>query len=224
MFKCIVLLLELFLPFCCSRKVVLLSWYRIFCSNISLCFQENIGPWYYTWRVIRTYQLGFRDYFCIQFCFCDTDTISPFPIVNDDPVCGLKTERTVDYASTYHFRELVLYAFNVRKKYWFPTIYLISISSLFQSPWLGCLTIVHKTAIMGWMSSLAIFHNNKPLATVVWNNVALFLFRGLLPSTLNIFLVSGLATSWDFSVLIGSSSIMFFTYFRISIFTYPFIV
>ena len=122
------------------------------------------------------------------------------------------------------FQKTCFSAFNAWYNSWVPNGYLISLISLYQYPLLVCFTIVHKTAILGWFSGLAVLHQNKPLTTVVCNNPYLLLFKVLVPSTLNIFSVSGIVTSWDFSIFIGNPSIMFFTYFRISIFTYPFIV
>ena len=52
--------------------------------------------------------------FVFSFCFCYTDKINPLPIVNVAPVCNLKFECTANTRSTYHFRQLVLYEFNVR--------------------------------------------------------------------------------------------------------------
>ena len=74
------------------------------------------------------------------------------------------------------------------------------------------------------MSRLSILHKNKPLATVVRYNSALLLFRGSLLTTLKRFLVAGIVTAWDFSIFIRNSSMLFFTCFRISIFTSPFVV
>ena len=162
--------------------------------------------------------------FVFSFCFCDMDTIATFPIVNFDPVCELKYECTTNSASIENFRQLFLSDFNEIRNYWVPNIYFISLSSFFQSPWLGCFTLEHKTEFLGWMYGLALLYENKPLATVVWNNYDLLLLRVLLPSNLNIYLVARLATAWDLSIFIGNSSIIFFTSFCISFFTSNFVV
>ena len=147
--------------------------------------------------------------------FCDTDMIDPFLIVKVDPLRELKLECTANAASTFHLRKLILPDFNVRHNSWTTTRYFISLSSLFQSTWLGCFTLVHKTAIVGLMSGLYFLKKKKPLDTVVWKNWSLLLFSGSLPSTLNIFLGYGLATAWDFLTFIGNSSMMFYTYFHL---------
>ena len=118
---------------------------------------------------------------------CDTDMIDPFLIVKVDPLRELKLECTANAASTFHLRKLILPDFNVRHNSWTTTRYFISLSSLFQSTWLGCFTLVHKTAIVGLMSGLDLLHKNKHISTVVWNNYDSLLFRGFLLSNLNIF-------------------------------------
>ena len=100
-------------------------------------------------------------------------------------------------------------SFNLRHNYLVPTICVISLISLFQSTLLVCFTLLHKTAIVGWLSGIAIFHKNKSLAIFVWENSALLLFRGLLPSTLNRFLVAGLVTAWYFLIFTVNSSNLF---------------
>ena len=214
-FKCLVLFLEPFLPFSCSRIVLLLSWYILFGSILYPC--DSIKTLVHN-IILNSSSTSTNStsvlLFVLSFCFCDTDTIYRFTIVNVSPLWDLKYEFTMNSES----------AFNVRHNLWVTTIKFISLSSLFQSTWLGCSTLVRKTTIVSWTYYLDIFHKNKPLATVVWNDYNLFFLRGLLLSTLNRSLVSGILNTWDFLIFIGNSSIMFFTYFRISIFNSPFVV
>ena len=70
--------------------------------------------------------------FMFSFCFCN-----PFAITPVYPVCSLKYECIMNVASTYHFRQLYLSAFNVRHKYWVPNIYLISLISLLKISLIG---------------------------------------------------------------------------------------
>ena len=76
---------------------------------------------------------------------------------------------------------------------------------------------------MGWMCGLALFHKNKLLATVLWNNSALFLFSDLLPSILNVFSVARLLTAWDFRYLLEIHQSCFHTIPHIKIY-FSFIV
>ena len=72
--------------------------------------------------------------FVLSFFFRDTYMIDPFTIANVDLVCYLKSECTINDTSTYHLRQLALSDFNLRRNYWVPTIYFISLSILFQYP------------------------------------------------------------------------------------------
>ena len=96
MFKCLVLLLELFFPFPCNRIVLLLSWY-IFCSTFY--------PWGFINSLVHSTRLDASSaptnsasvlFFLSFFCFRDVYTIDTFFIVNGAPVLNLKSECTAN--------------------------------------------------------------------------------------------------------------------------------
>jgi len=64
-------------------------------------------------------------------------------------------------ASTYHFTTFNLLAFNVNKSFF---IYI----NLNHSDTVELLTLVHNTAIVGWISGLARLQTNKPFTTIKW--------------------------------------------------------
>ena len=158
MFKCLVIFIELFSPFSYSRIVILLSWFKIVCSTLYHC--DYIKILVHNIRLDLSYaptNLASVLLFVFIFCFHDTDTIDPLPIVNVSPLWYLKSKCTANYSSTYNFRQIIIFAFNLRRNYLVPTIYFISLRGFFQYPWLGYFTIVRKTAIVGWMSGLDLF-------------------------------------------------------------------
>ena len=145
MFKCIVLLIELFSPLSCSRIVlyyldILKGWLYIpglpekawSVRNIRL--DASSAPTKSTSVLILIF----------SFCFNDRDMVVTFIIVNVDPVCYLKSECTANSASTYHLNHLIFSSFNVRHNYWIPTRFFIGLSSLLRFTWLVYFTLVHK--------------------------------------------------------------------------------
>ena len=185
------LLLQLFLPFSFSRIVLLISWY-IFLNLIYFWASRNIFV-----HFIRLY----AEYTTTNSTPC-WFLSSVFDFVTFILLLILPLLMLLLYKILNPIIYRVLYALNARHNFTITTRYFMSLSSLFQSPWLVYLTIVHKTSTVVWMSSFAIFNKNKPISTVVWNNSALFLFGGLLPSTLTMFSVVDLVTAWYLLIFI----------------------
>ena len=100
MLKCLVLLLKLFLQFSCSRIVLLLSWYKLFCSTLYPSDSRKIFVYNIRLDASSTPTNHASEMlFVFIFCFHDTYTISTFPIVNVATVWDLKYKHTKNSAS-----------------------------------------------------------------------------------------------------------------------------
>ena len=157
MFKCLVILMELLIPFFSKYIMILLSWIMMLSlTSIPWAIKNNLVHKIIIIASSADTNSDFVLILVLIFCFLYIEIPVTCIVVIAITVWILKYFYTANSVLTHHMIILVFSADRLKKISFIPFKYFISLVSLFESTYFGFFILLHKNEILGRLSSLSL--------------------------------------------------------------------